>query len=442
MSEQQYQNTDRPENTAFDERQNEPGHARDYRWSFEDYEAAGRSRRPRRGRWLGVLGVILVAVLIASVIGLSLYGAYSLVSEPNGEEPSSAESDSSPQEESADTQQESSAAVRPGQSLTILEGPGENENALEDDGLSTVEIVKKVRPCVVGVTIYTSASTFTPAATGSGIVMDAEGYIITNEHVVNGASGINVELDNGDTYAAQLIGSDSRTDLAVIKIEADGLVPAQFGSSDNLLAGERVVAIGNPGGSTLAGSVTQGIVSATNRAISSGTYATTFIQTDAAINPGNSGGALINIYGQVVGINSAKIANVDYEGIGFAIPINEAKPVIDDLIEYGYVKDRAKIGISGEEINEGLAQMNDFPTGIYIWSIDPESDLAGRSVTKGDIITHIDGGRIETFADISEVLKSKRPGDVITLTLYRSARGVVGNGETFDVTISLMEDVG
>ena len=430
-------------------RQQEPRRSRDYRWSYEDYEAAGRSRRPRRGRWAAILGGVVAAVLVLSVIGLSLYGAYSIAQRPEEEASSSSEpdipapqeSETPPTEESGVSQPEEEIS-RPDQTLTIYDRPSGDFETAGDGGLSTVEIVKRVRPSVVGVTTYTSAGTFEAAAEGSGIIMDEDGYIITNAHVVKDATGINVGLDNGETYAARLVGSDSRTDLAVIKIEAQALSPAQFGNSDELLAGERVVAIGNPGGSRLAGSVTQGIVSATDRAINSGTYATTFIQTDAAINPGNSGGALINIYGQVIGINSAKIANVDYEGIGFAIPINEAKPVIDDLIRYGYVKNRARIGFSGQEINEGLAQLNQLPTGIYIWSVASESGLAQQDVVRGDIVTHLDGERVETFADISKVLETKRPGDPITLTIYRSAKGAADSGTSFDVTVDLIEDVG
>ncbi|KAF5035663.1 putative serine protease HtrA [anaerobic digester metagenome] len=283
--------------------------------------------------------------------------------------------------------------------------------------------------------------TFTPSGEGSGIIINTDGYIVTNAHVVAGSTGINVELDNGETYSARLIGIDAKTDLAVIKIEAPDLIAAEFGNSDMLEVGETVVAIGNPGGSTLAGSVTQGIVSAVNRMIKDGGYSSSFIQTDAAINPGNSGGALVNEYGQVIGINSSKIAAVDYEGIGFAIPVSEAKPVIDQLMAYGYVKGRTKIGISGVEINQTLSQINSIPVGIYIQSIDPTSDLAGKNVRQGDIITAIDGIKIETFDDISAFLKTKSPGDNVTLTLYRSARGIQGSGQTFSVTMKLMEDI-
>ncbi|MBP0981555.1 MAG: trypsin-like peptidase domain-containing protein, partial [Oscillospiraceae bacterium] len=212
-------------------------------------------------------------------------------------------------------------------------------------------------------------------------------------------------------------------------------------NSEALEVGETVVAIGNPGGQLLAGSVTQGIVSAVNRSIKSDGFSSTFIQTDAAINPGNSGGALVNEFGQVIGINSSKIASVEYEGIGFAIPIKEAKPIIDSLMTNGYVKGRTKIGITGTEINEALSQINGIPKGIYITYVDPASDLAGKNVARGDIMIEIDGTKIETFDDVSEFLKTKAPGDKVSIKLYRSARGIADSGKTFTVEMILMEDV-
>ena len=404
----------------------------EYHWKFEDYEAAGRSnpRPPKKSGGFAVLGALLGAVLLVGVLCLSGYGVYSLWHSSDigdsgqGMTSSSADNAGSPQ-------------------LTLKDHPVDNDTleVVTNGRLSTVEIARKVRPSVVGIAQYSAQDTFTPSGEGSGIIINTDGYIITNAHVVAGSTGINVELDNGDTYSAKLIGIDTKTDLAVIKIEAPGLVAAEFGNSDALEVGETVVAIGNPGGSTLAGSVTQGIVSAVNRMIKDGGYSSSFIQTDAAINPGNSGGALVNEYGQVIGINSSKIAAVDYEGIGFAIPVSEAKPVIDQLMAYGYVKGRTRLGISGVEINQTLSQINSIPVGIYIQAIDPTSDLAGKNVTRGDIITAIDSTKIESFDDISAFLKTKSPGDSVTLTLYRSSRGMQGGGQTFSVSMRLMEDV-
>ncbi len=405
----------------------------EYHWKFEDYQAAGKNnpRPPKRPGALGVIGALLGTVLLVGVLCLSGYGIYSLWHPSIVDEIQ--QSASSSAADNANAPQ-----------LSIKDHPAASSDSLavvSNGKLTTVQIASKVRPSVVGIAQYSAQDTFTPSGEGSGIVINTDGYIVTNAHVVAGSTGINVELDNGETYSARLIGIDAKTDLAVIKIEAPGLIAAEFGNSDTVEVGETVVAIGNPGGSTLAGSVTQGIVSAVNRMIKDGGYSSSFIQTDAAINPGNSGGALVNEYGQVIGINSSKIAAVDYEGIGFAIPISEAKPVIDQLMAYGYVKGRTKIGISGVEINQTLSQINSIPVGIYIQSVDPTSDLAGKNIRQGDIITAIDGTKIETFDDVSAFLKTKVPGDSVTLTLYRSARGTQGSGQTFSVTMKLMEDV-
>ncbi len=423
-------NTNRP--NGYQQNFSADNNRQEYHWKFEDYDSAGRPnpRPPKKPGGLAILGALLGTVLLVGVLCLSGYGIYSLwVSSDigqiqQGEASSTAQGTDSPQ-------------------LTIKDHPVDSDTleVVTNGRLSTVEIARKVRPSVVGIAQYSAQDTFTPSGEGSGIIINSEGYIITNAHVVAGSTGINVELDNGDTFSAKLIGIDSKTDLAVIKIEAPELIAAEFGNSDALEVGETVVAIGNPGGSTLAGSVTQGIISAVNRMIKDGGYSSSFIQTDAAINPGNSGGALVNEYGQVIGINSSKIAAVDYEGIGFAIPISEAKPVIDQLMAYGYVKGRTKIGISGVEINQTLSQINSILVGIYIQSIDPTSDLAGKNVTRGDIITAIDGAKVETFDDVSAFLKAKVPGDSITLTLYRSARGGLGSGQSFSVSMRLMEDV-
>ncbi|MEG1973034.1 MAG: trypsin-like peptidase domain-containing protein, partial [Oscillospiraceae bacterium] len=241
------------------------------------------------------------------------------------------------------------------------------------------------------------------------------------------------------TYSAKIIGADSKSDLAVIKIEGENLPVAEFGNSDELQVGEKVIAIGNPGSSVLAGSVTQGIVSGVNRTIKEGGYSVNYIQVDAAINPGNSGGALVNSFGQVVGINSAKIAAVDYEGIGFSIPIKDAKPIIDDLKANGYVSGRTKIGINGKAVPQILADINNLPTGVMIVNIETTSDLANTKATQGDIITHIDGVRVEDFDQISDCLAGKKAGDVIKISLFRPLSQT--GGQSFDVSCKLMPDV-
>lgn len=429
-----------PQQPPYNAATGQPGGPQaEYRWNFEDYEASGRNDRKRKkkqGSGLMVLAALLGAVVLVSVLFLAGYGVYSmLVPSENVQNPAISSSQQQPVDPSASS--EGALTTAPG--LNIIETPAGSGVAGSDDGLSTMEIAAKISPSVVGIAQYSGYDTFNPSGEGSGIIISEEGYIITNAHVVEGAAGINVELHNGETYVAQLIGIDAKTDLAVLKIGAEGLVAAEFGNSDELKVGERVIAIGNPGGSVLQGSVTQGIVSGVNRSLQE-QHGISFIQTDAAINPGNSGGALVNRFGQVIGINSAKIANVSYEGIGFAIPSSEAKPIVDDLMQYGYVKGRCKIGITGQEINDALSQMNNIPVGIYIWSVETTADIAGKGISKGDIITAIDGQKVETFEDISDILKGKQPGDTVTLTIYRSARGMPNSGQTFTVGIELMED--
>ena len=448
-----YQNTSRPnnygqysynpygkngyQNGGYNNAQNfHQDNQQEYRWSFEDYEAAGRkrqngvNRQKSRGGAGVIIGTIFAVFFLIGVFCLAGYGIYTLWTNEGVVE--------QPAFEQAQSAVEGASSVP---ELTIKDHPVDDGEAAASGGkLTTVEIAKKVRPSVVGIAQYSASDTFSPSGEGSGIILNSEGYIVTNAHVVQGSAGINVELDSGETYSAKLIGLDTKTDLAIIKIEASNLVAAEFGNSETMQVGETVVAIGNPGGSTLAGSVTQGIISAVDRTIKSDGYSNKFLQTDAAINPGNSGGALVNEYGQVVGINSAKIAAVEYEGIGFAIPINEAKPIIDDIIANGYVTGRCKIGISGFEVNEAISQINAIPKGIYIKYIDPVSDIAGKNVTAGDIMIAIDGVTIETFDDVSNFLKDKKPGDTVKIRLYRSARGIADSGKTFEVDVVLMED--
>lgn len=401
-----------------------------YRWNFEDYQAVEQQGKTKRSKGLSVFGFLVSFVVVVALVLFAVYGVYTLVSRNNGF------FDFMEQVPSPNVTQQPNTPE-----ISINNPPeGIQSPILSDGPLSTKEIVRMVKPSVVGVENYGPDNTFVPVSEGSGIIMNEQGYIITNAHVVEGAVGINIVLNNEETYSAKLIGIDRKTDLAVVKIEADNLVAASFGNSDVLEDGDRVVAIGNPGGMKLAATTTQGIVSTAKRSFRTDSgFSTLYIQTDAAINPGNSGGPLINDYGQVVGINTAKIVAEGYEGIGFAIPINEAKPIIDQLIKFGYVKGRTKIGISGQVVNETTAQLNNIPKGIYIYSIDPSSDLAGKNVTRGDIIVKIDGTVIESFDNVSTILKSKTPNDKVTLTIYRPRQGG-GGGDTFDVTIKLMAD--
>lgn len=282
----------------------------------------------------------------------------------------------------------------------------------------------------------TRDSEVSPTSEGSGIIATSDGYIITNAHVVDGADSLKVITSDGKTYEAELIGSDSMTDLAVIKVDAEGLTAAEFGSSSDLVVADPVIAIGNPGG--LQSSVTIGYVSALNRPVTSSDtgYTMNCIQTDAAINPGNSGGALVNMYGQVIGINSSKIVATGYEGLGFAIPIDDALPIISNLKDYGYVKDRAMLGISGQYLDSWTANFYGLPSGMYVAEVNNES-VSNAGVQRGDVITKIDDEEITSANTISNYIAKKKPGDEVTLTITRSL-----TNKTFTCKVTLTESTG
>lgn len=284
----------------------------------------------------------------------------------------------------------------------------------------------------------TTGSDVSPTSEGSGIIMTTDGYIITNAHVVSEASALKVVLSNGKTYSAKLIGSDSITDLALIKIDATGLAAAEFGSSDSLQVADTVMAVGNPGGLEFNSSVTVGYVSALNREITNSEtgYTMKCIQTDAAINPGNSGGALVNMKGQVVGINSSKIVATGYEGLGFAIPIDTVQPIITQLKQYGYVKDRAMLGITGDYLDSMSARFNGYSSGFYVSSITSQY-VSAAGIQTHDVITKIDGKSVTSRNTIASAIASKKPGETVTLTVSRAS-----TNKTFTATVKLSQATG
>lgn len=329
-------------------------------------------------------------------------------------------------------------------------------NAATSGALTLEEVAKKVVPSVVCIQNYqvNQRSTYTgggfgdgsdgsgdgvsPTSEGSGIIATSDGYIITNEHVVDGASSLKVILSNGTSYQAKLIGSDSITDLAVLKIEATGLTAAEFGSSADLEVADTVMAVGNPGGMEFNSTVTVGYISALNREITNSEtgYTMKAVQTDAAINPGNSGGALVNMKGQVIGINSSKIVATGYEGLGFAIPIDEAQPIISDLKAYGYVKDRAVLGITGQYIDSMTSRFYGLPTGMYVASVTSAA-VTSAGIQKGDVITKIDGATVASQNTVTAAITKKKPGDTVTLSVTRPL-----TGQTFTASVKLSQATG
>lgn len=302
-----------------------------------------------------------------------------------------------------------------------------------------VAAAKKVGPAVVGITnkayvrdIFNRVQ-LTERGTGSGVIYDKAGYIATNNHVVEGASEIIVSLPDGRTVKGKVLGADSVTDLAVVKIDADNLTVATLGDSDTLQVGEPAIAIGNPLGLEFRGSVTAGVISALNRSIELGERKFNLIQTDAAINPGNSGGALVNADGEVVGINSAKIAVSGVEGIGFAIPINTAKPILNELAKHGRV---ARPYLGASLMDQDIANRYGFEMnlhgGIFLVKVVQGSPAAKAGIRAGDIILSFNGSKVKTAVDLRTKLAECKVGDSVEVTIMR-------NGQTENVTVVLEE---
>ena len=284
--------------------------------------------------------------------------------------------------------------------------------------------------------VYNSAGEISDA---SGVIYSEDGYIVTNDHIYSeiAAPKFKIYMYDGTEYDAKYVAGDSISDLAVLKIDAKELKVAEFGDSREVVFGESVVAIGRPSDATGASSISKGIISSVSRRMTTtSSYSTNFIQTDSAINPGSSGGALVNMYGQVVGITSSKLAGEEYDAVGFAIPTVTMKRVVEQLISDGAVKDRAKLGISYTEIDSVTAEISGKSTvGLLIAEVTDDSDLHGKA-TAGDIITHIDGKEITNDDIVLDTLEALKAGDKITLTV------VSQNGMSKDYIVTLKANVG
>ncbi|WP_026837908.1 S1C family serine protease [Gillisia sp. JM1] len=259
--------------------------------------------------------------------------------------------------------------------------------------------------------------------TGSGVIISPDGYIITNNHVIDGAGEIEVTLNNNKTYVAKLIGTDTKADIALIKIDATELEYIPFGNSNNVKLGEWVLAVGNP--FNLTSTVTAGIVSAKARDLNTNNASPqSFIQTDAAINPGNSGGALVNIAGELIGINTAITSQTgSYIGYGFAVPSNNARKIVEDIMEYGNVQ-QGILGIRGQDVNQFISKQSDLSTsqGVIVEDVDSGSGAALAGIKQGDVIRQIDNIEIRKMSDLTGYLGSKRPKDVVKVKILRDGR--------------------
>ena len=375
-----------------------------------------KDKKHSRGLALGLCGVAAACLLFAggAVVGNMAFGG-------------NANSDSGASASTSD-----SAPTLQINSKPESDSSNSSDNYDTADGMAGEDIYKKVNPSVVSVISTTSEGT----GSGSGVIMSKDGYIITNNHVVDGAQSVSVQLSDDTSLDAEIIGTDEQTDLAVIKVTpTSDLTAAEFGDSDELEPGEYAYAIGSPGGVQFANTITGGRISAINRDLTVNDRVMTLIQTDASINNGNSGGALINKYGQVVGITSAKLSgnafgSATVEGMGFAIPINTAKDIVDELIQNGYVSGRPSIGITGQNVESADGKVS----GVQVYSIDSRAKAASEGLQVGDVITAVDGTPTPDMDKVNELKQDKKAGDKLTLSVYR-----ISTGKTLNITITLTD---
>lgn len=299
-----------------------------------------------------------------------------------------------------------------------------------DGALTSQEIYVKASPWVVAITSQSRTQFGMATSSGTGIIMSDDGYIITNHHVIDGATTVTVTLGDDKEYEATVVGSEAKSDIAVLKIDATGLEAAEFGQSSELVTGDAAIVIGNPLGLDFADTMTQGIISSTEREVQIDQYIMTLIQIDASVNPGNSGGPLINSRGQVVGVVNAKIAEDNVEGIGFAIPIDSALDIANDLIKYGYVTNRPMLGITVQSITAEQAQFYGYEAGITVTDITAGSCAEAGGMKVGDKILSFNGVEVSDAAELNYQKDKCSIGDTVTVTVER-------NGEKLDLSITL-----
>jgi len=408
------------ENKSYRREPGEPG----------KYET-GRTRPPKSHN--GLIAILLVVVIFLSglvsflgVLNVKLFAELK-AQPPEEEEPVSFVSDTEetqPLPQLSDPTAPTVEYIEEEWSDTFQLNPSPSSvpNIPQEQGISLQEIYEKSIGSVVSIACAGNGS----SSTGTGVVLTKTGYLITNAHVVEGAREITAILSDERQFPAVLVGADAISDLAVLHIEAENLMPAEFGDSTALRVGDSVVAIGDPLGIELRGTMTNGIVSAINRDLNTGGRTLTLIQTNAALNSGNSGGPLINCYGQVIGINTLKIgvftSDSGAEGLGFAIPSTTVKEIADQLISQGYVSGRPALGISGESVSSFYQFYYNLPAGLYITGLDPESDAAKKGIEEGDILISVADSRIITQEDLSAALSGREVGDTVRIIIFRSGR--------------------
>ena len=400
--------------------------------SYDSYWSPSQTAAPKKKSHQGLkITMIILGVLVLIIASCYVFAARGRTSVP-AVDPGQHGSVTIPQDEPDDDttvtgkNELPGAPTDPGVTMALQPAGG--------SALSLQSVYAKCLPSVVGIHADIRRGEY---STGTGIVLTSDGYIVTNTHVLDGAKSVTVTTSDGTEYTGALVGADAVSDIAVLKIDAQGLTPAEFGDSSSLQVGDDVVSIGNPLGEQLRWTMTNGIISAINRDLTVNDRTMNLIQTNAALNNGNSGGPLINCYGQVIGINTMKMSNfysssTTVEGIGFAIPIDTAKPIIDELIEKGYVSGRPAIGIDGETLPATYRIYYRLPQGIYVTRVYRNSDAAAKGISEGDIITAINGVSVTTMEQLNRVKNQFTAGQTITLTIYHG-------GVSSDVEIILMD---
>ena len=411
-------------------------------WETEFYET-GSTRPPKNHR--GIFALMLIGGIIVGSI-LTAFGGinFQLIRQwgeskdntlPVSLHTGNADQTTVPSVDPTDVTQDT--VVTPSAvdtTVPLNSSPVGMDTVAQEGGLSLQAIYEKCIPSTVSILCTLSRG----SATGSGVVLSEDGYIITNYHVVEDAVDLEVLLTDGRQLPARMVGGDKLSDLAVLLVDAQDLIPAEFGDSDMLRVGDTVVAIGDPLGVELRGTMTDGIVSAINRNLTTDGRTLTLIQTNAALNSGNSGGPLINCYGQVVGINTMKIGDyvnsAGVEGLGFAIPSTTVKFIVDQLISLGYVSGRPELGIVGIDVPEFYQFYYRMPAGVYVNGLVKGSDAAVKGIQVKDIILAVDGLRIDSMEDIETILYDYKPGDMVEVVFYRS-------GYQYQVELILGESV-
>ena len=394
----------------------------DYHYSSQDNWEYGTGRTDPPKSRTGLMAVLLILVIfltgIVTVLGVLNIRLFRQLS---AREEEAELSISFTQEESApEAIPETTVPVVSGAEFTldIQHSPQATENIPQEGGLSLQEIYTRCAPSVISIT--------TDSASGTGVILSRDGYLVTNAHVVEGAGTISVRLSDDREFTARVVGRDEVSDLAVLSIDATDLTPAQFGDSDSLRVGDAVVAIGDPLGSELRGTMTDGIISAINRDVTVEGRTMSLIQTNAALNSGNSGGPLIDCYGQVVGINTLKIGSfVDragVEGLGFAIPSTTVKTIVDQLIAQGYVSGRPTLGLSGETLSSFYQHYYRLPAGLLITQVEDRGPADRAGIQPGDVLVALGDIAVKDMNTLNAVLSGCQIGDSILATVYRSGK--------------------